>query len=388
MSSKSLLIYSYQDDPHASTIEQVAKEHGLDCLIHSWHELPTLAAASIALDNEQDCSYWRSVNSGTLSKIAPDVVWSRRYIERPLPREAHKDDLEFIALQTKSFQRNWLYGALHNSRWINPPHAATAADCKVLQLKTARRFGLSLPATLISNDADMVRSFHEKHSKIGIIAKPLAWYLWHEGQDLFIPYTSSVEASNLLESLSMQMCPMIYQARIRKAFELRVTVMGDTVIAAKLLSQNGDERTSEDHRDSHLPQDVMVEPYQLPVSLELNLVAFVQSLGLEFAQIDMAVTPEGEHVFFEVNEAGQWLWIEERCPELPLLAHFIKFCFGKDALSEERVRKIKFENYFGRPFLDEKVKQLNGRFIPSEKASSANWPSSDLCNTDDSIRLQ
>ena len=36
----------------------------------------------------------------------------------------------------------------------------------------------------------------------------------------------------------------------------------------------------------------------------------MKQLGLIYAAIDMAIDSEGNHVFFEVNPGGQWLFIE------------------------------------------------------------------------------
>ena len=36
-------------------------------------------------------------------------------------------------------------------------------------------------------------------------------------------------------------------------------------------------------------------------------------------------TPSGDYVFLEVNEAGAFLWLEERLPELHLLDAFCEF---------------------------------------------------------------
>ena len=49
------------------------------------------------------------------------------------------------------------------------------------------------------------------------------------------------------------------------------------------------------------------------------------SLGLKFGCFDFIVTPDGEYVFLEVNEAGQFLWIEGHCPELKMLSEFCHF---------------------------------------------------------------
>jgi hypothetical protein len=43
------------------------------------------------------------------------------------------------------------------------------------------------------------------------------------------------------------------------------------------------------------------------------------SFELNFASLDMIVTPEGEFVFLELNPNGQWLWLELELG-LPLVA--------------------------------------------------------------------
>jgi hypothetical protein len=45
----------------------------------------------------------------------------------------------------------------------------------------------------------------------------------------------------------------------------------------------------------------------------------MDSFGLNFASLDMIVTPDGEFVFLELNPNGQWLWLEFELG-LPLVA--------------------------------------------------------------------
>jgi hypothetical protein len=45
----------------------------------------------------------------------------------------------------------------------------------------------------------------------------------------------------------------------------------------------------------------------------------MDSFGLNFASLDMIVTPDGEFVFLELNPNGQWLWLEYELG-LPLVA--------------------------------------------------------------------
>ncbi len=48
---------------------------------------------------------------------------------------------------------------------------------------------------------------------------------------------------------------------------------------------------------------------QAPATAE-GMLALMRRLGLEYGAADFRATPDGEHVFLEVNPAGQFLFIE------------------------------------------------------------------------------
>ena len=57
----------------------------------------------------------------------------------------------------------------------------------------------------------------------------------------------------------------------------------------------------------------------LPEDLKAAIRRLMDSFELNFASLDMIVTPEGEFVFLELNPNGQWLWLELELG-LPLVA--------------------------------------------------------------------
>mgnify|MGYP001580931444 CR=1 FL=1 len=113
----------------------------------------------------------------------------------------------------------------------------------------------------------------------------------------------------------MQMCPGIFQPYIEKAYELRVTVVGDKIFAARIESQTS-EKTRVDWRRYDFT-NVVHSSYQLPKETENQCVAVLQSFNLQFGAIDMIATPTGEYYFLELNANGQWAWIEA-VTELPI----------------------------------------------------------------------
>jgi len=55
-----------------------------------------------------------------------------------------------------------------------------------------------------------------------------------------------------------------------------------------------------------------VFPYELPDEVGEKLRRLMTDLDLRFGGIDLRVTPQGEHVFLEVNPAGEYLFVTER----------------------------------------------------------------------------
>jgi hypothetical protein len=58
--------------------------------------------------------------------------------------------------------------------------------------------------------------------------------------------------------------------------------------------------------------DLTYRRARLERRLHLALARLMARLGLVFGAIDLAVTPDGKTVFFEVNSKGNWLWLERR----------------------------------------------------------------------------
>jgi hypothetical protein len=56
--------------------------------------------------------------------------------------------------------------------------------------------------------------------------------------------------------------------------------------------------------------------------VEASIHRLMDSFGINFASMDMILTPEGEFVFLEINPNGQWLWLEEELG-LPLVASMV-----------------------------------------------------------------
>jgi glutathione synthase/RimK-type ligase-like ATP-grasp enzyme len=322
------LILTEPDDMQAIVVHLALQSlgHSVRCLMTA--DQPSLQKNSVFISEARDG--WQTIGpDDCFGGEQYDVVWWRRPRRPHVPKEqVHQEDYAFILRENIHFFDSLTYHLAPEAWWINPHEAARRANAKLLQLKMAKECGLSIPITLCSNDPFQIRQFVRKHRKDTVIYKPLCANFWFESNQVKISYTAQLTAKNLPQDASLQMTPGIFQKSIPKQYELRINALGDYLVSTKIDSQRRAD-TKIDWRaveGDHLP----VELYKLPAELEAKICIFMRRMGLVFGALDFIVTPEGDYVFLEVNEQGQFLWIEELNPKIPLLDMFIQFLtYGK-----------------------------------------------------------
>jgi len=256
------------------------------------------------------------------------AVWWRR----PEDVVANPD----LNQEAKTFvRREWaaaLQGAWRtiDGLWVNHPERLRFARYKIPQLLLARDLGFSIPDTCVSADPGIVREFCRRHD-YRVIAK-----LADAGPPRVDPpnlqytvYTTPIVEADLDSDLAISAAPSIYQSYVEKDHELRVTVVGDRVLACRIDSQ-ATESTRVDWRRYDLDN---TPHFATTLSPDLcdRCVSITQRLGLVFAAIDLVVTPDGELVFLEINPNGQWAWIQE-LTGLPI-AQALADVLGRDCAS-------------------------------------------------------
>ena len=181
------------------------------------------------------------------------------------------------------------------------------AELKPVQLRAAQRVGLDIPRTLVTSDPDSVRRFAAEVGGRIVMKTPgtnLRMYDERGHADAQM-YTQLLEPDDLAALDGLQMCPMIFQEPIEKKLELRIVVVGYEVFAAAIdpTTWTGTQDGSVDWRQAH-DYDYERTTYELPAPIRARILALTDTLGVNFAAIDMIVTPAGEHVFLEANPNG------------------------------------------------------------------------------------
>lgn len=324
-----VFIFTQPHDEHAVMVQHALKTMDHDVRLFFGADQPSQLGHSIWIDEDQ--LSWKSTDVQTPHAFDDyDVVWHRRLQKPRVPRHRlHPEDYEFSCRENLLFFDALTPLMAKHGWWINPPHAVKRANTKLYQLQLARAIGLMIPRTLCSNCPVDIRAFIKKYQKYGVIYKPLCPGFWfEEGHQTRISYTSLVTLKQLPKDDLLQLTPGIFQPFIRKKYELRVTCFGSHCVAVKIHSQESkwgkwDWRCMPD-------ETLKLSPYALPKSVEFQLRALMKALGVVFGCIDMIVTPEGDYVFLEINEQGQFLWIEDYVPETRLLDRFIQFILNRN----------------------------------------------------------
>lgn len=236
-------------------------------------------------------------------------VWYRR------PERVKRNGLVDLA-EGKFILDEWsevlegFFAHVEKPRWMNHPACNVAASHKIDQLTKAKEFGLRVPETLVTQSAQELRFFNEKHGGL-IIVKPMAGgsVERENGERESLVYTNRVPLDHLADLGDLAACPTLFQELIDKEADVRITVVDRDVHAVELIAKEPDGSQRCDIRRNNM-DDVKYRVVRVPGAVETGIRRLLTYYGLRFAAIDMAVTRTGDWVFFEVNPNGQWAWLD------------------------------------------------------------------------------
>lgn len=220
------------------------------------------------------------------------------------------------------FHQMWY--ALPYARWVNAPHDLEYARRKYTQLIIANKLGLTIPRTCITNSQEQAQQFVKTVDKaIYKTMKAPIIDLHGDGMQWGIP-TTVLSQKHLRQLHLIVPSGGIFQEYVEKLYEVRVTVIGEDVYSAKILSQETTEYDAHiDWRDGVAYGNVEVVPYNLPDAIADVCRGIVRHYNLLFGAIDLIRTPGGQYIFLELNPNGQWLWVEDMTNQ-PLLDSMVR----------------------------------------------------------------
>lgn len=321
-------------DVHARSVAWGLEKLGEPSVFWYTHDFPQKHSASVEIDNlpaaqPANLDLYCARNYRPFNVRDIDAVWLRRWYHPAASSELHPADTRFAKGEAGEYVRSMMDVLDMDDRfWINPLQAKRRADRKAVQLMEAKAVGLSIPQTLLSNDPQRIRAFFKAHNG-RVIYKSYVPAAWSSEGRVYSTFTSALNETLLEHDSSLSQAPGIYQALVDKAYELRITVMGRSIFASRIDSQK-DGYYLTDWRANITAHQFRSQRHQLPPHIEQQCLALVERMGLVFGCIDVIVTPEGDHIFLEINEMGQFLWLEAEDPEVPLLDCFTQFLHSRN----------------------------------------------------------
>jgi hypothetical protein len=321
-----ILVIGNHDDAHVRIVLRRLAEKGAEAVGFDAAEAPAACGLSGWIDGTGAPRARIRRPSGDIDVTRARTVWLRRLSDFTASAELAPEDQEFVLKETRAFGYS-LAATLIDRFWVNPLIESLATDRgngKLSQLEHARRIGMIIPRTLATNDPDMAREF-VRSCPDGAIYKPFFAPTRNVGRDgepeqWASVFTSRVDARALDKLDGVRHAPCIFQELVAKRLELRVAVIGHKVFAAEIHSQVG-APSALDIRRPHPLGETPYFPHELPSAVVEHCLALNRALGLVFGAYDFVLTPDGRYVFLEVNQQGQFLWLEE-LTGLPLLENF------------------------------------------------------------------
>lgn len=192
---------------------------------------------------------------------------------------------------------------------VNRSAAMAANDSKPYQLQQIRKFGWSVPETLITTDPAAVRTFWEQHETV--IYKSISGVR---------SQISRLQPGHLERFSNISSCPTQFQKYV-PGVDHRVHVVGSEVFACEVTCSADDYRYPD-------ADPAVVRTCILPAEVEERCYRMAHAMQLPFAGIDLRRTPEGEWFCFEVNPSPGFTYYENMAGQ-PISQAVVRLLVGE-----------------------------------------------------------
>jgi hypothetical protein len=173
----------------------------------------------------------------------------------------------------------WQWTATTTATVVNRPSPAASNSTKPMQTLVARSCGFLVPETLITNDADKVRAFTDRHGPV-----------IYKAAGGTRTYASMLDLADTRRLERLSTCPTYFQRYIAGT-NVRVHVVGTETFAIEISSDAVDYR-------QHVREMV---PIVLPGTVADKCRSVTKTLELLVAGIDLIRGLDGEWYFLEAN---------------------------------------------------------------------------------------
>jgi glutathione synthase/RimK-type ligase-like ATP-grasp enzyme len=326
-----IVVLAHANDNHTAPIKWAAEQAGYK--VACWGGLASTEKqqASVSFNGNA------SLTLGPHSVEAGDVVWVRRPQPSEINPKVSESDKKFAEGEYRWFQYSLIYliEAL-SVRVVNKYSASRYINNKSVQILLAKKCGMHVPETLMSNSPAEVRRFLEK-SLHRTICKAFFPHVWKKDSGgVAVTETFEINAASLpSDDEVLTYAPAIYQQMVVKKFDVRMVLLGTTVYSYALHNPKG----ALDWRQDAGQGLVEVEVIDTPPEVERAMLAFAQEAGITFGSADFAIDSDGKWWFLEINEQGQFLWLDQFNPKVNMQQKFLAFMTLPEGASRQQIEE-------------------------------------------------
>jgi ATP-GRASP peptide maturase of grasp-with-spasm system len=243
------------------------------------------------------------------------AVWLRRWqlprefgLRKPAGFEEVSTEISLHLAREASALSAAVYSFFPRAKWLTHPDEASLS--KLHALRAAAAAGLEVPATLVTSRRGEIEAFRARYGRV--ITKPVGEVVFLAlGTRTFGMYTAEPRDEDVA-ALPEKGFPSLVQELVEKEFEVRAFYLDGELHSMAIFSQL-DEQTALDFRQYNARRPNRAVPYRLPGDVARAACTFMRSVGLTSGSVDLIRTPDGRHVFLEVNPAGQFLMVSNPC---------------------------------------------------------------------------
>ena len=311
-----IIILAHENDNHAAPVKWAAKQAGYEVACWSGLAWTPEGQASILFNQSTHLSLG-------INHIEPgDVIWLRRLQQPEHNPAVSEPDRKFAETEYQWFSGSLAY--LIETlpvRCINRYSASRFINNKAVQLRLAANCGMNVPATLMSNTPAEVKAFlRQDHGSTN--CKPFFPHIWKNDEGgIAVTETFELTPDMLPSDEALTYAPAIYQQKVVKCDDIRMVLMGNAIYSYSVHTLAG----SLDWRYETSIGQVLIEQVKTPPEIENAVLEFARRAGICFGSLDFAVDEQGCWWFLEINEQGQFLWLDLFNPSVNLQQKFLAF---------------------------------------------------------------
>ena len=284
-----ILVLGNAKDAHARHVFESSRQTGANVEYLDIGLFPTRLKLTWNPNDEAGCINFSSGKQINLEDI--NSVYWRTLNNVGIPAIENAEQQDIALCDAKSTVRS-LFQACP-ARWINPWQAYQFHQEKPLQLRLAKQLGVTIPATLVSNDPQQITEFVEAHDRV--IFKPVSG-------GSYARYVTQEHLKPERLNAALKVSPVTLQEYIAGT-NIRSYVIGDYVCSAEIRTD------AVDFRD-----DIRAEiiPIATPEAIQQQCKAIASAFSLEWTGIDWRRKTRSEYVFLEANPSPMFIYFEQQ----------------------------------------------------------------------------